>query len=108
MSASKRDPGLQPERTSMSWLRTHMLSMGVGLLLVKLGESEGTSLQIIGAILVIVAFSGVFYSKLRFTKLLNVNDPVEHRDVIAKKALSVIIALSALAFSVNLVSRLFV
>jgi hypothetical protein len=92
----------------MSWLRTQLLSLGVGLLLVKLGEGDGLSLQFIGAILVITAICGVFYSRLRFTKLLKVNEPVEHLDINAKRVLSVIIALSALAFSVNLVSRLFV
>ncbi|SDC07297.1 Uncharacterized membrane protein YidH, DUF202 family [Raineyella antarctica] len=47
------DPGLQPERTQLAWVRTTLSFMAVGLLALRLGVTAGIDVSAI--ILVIVA-----------------------------------------------------
>lgn len=108
MKNNQRDPGLQPERTSMSWLRTHMLILGVGALLTRMGKhSDNLLLLINGVALLICAFIGLYYSRKRFTELLRYDEAVEERDIRAKKMLSVLIALSALIYAITSLVRYF-
>lgn len=106
MKNGQRDPGLQPERTSMSWLRTHMLILGVGVLLTRMGKhSDNLLLLINGVVLLICALIGLYYSRKRFTQLLKYDEAVEERDIRAKKMLSVLIVISALIYATTSLTR---
>jgi uncharacterized membrane protein YidH (DUF202 family) len=108
MKNNERDPGLQPERTSMSWLRTHMLMFGLGALLTRVGKhGDNLLLMVNGFILLAFAFIGLYYSRKRFTQLLRYDEAVEDREIRAKKILSAVIAVSALIYAASILFRYF-
>jgi len=105
MKAS-RDPGLQPERTSLAWLRTHMVLFGVALLLLKVSancSSLALLLNATGIILFVTCCS--FYSRRRFTSLFNRSAAVGNHEAHIKKCLSLIIFISAMLYAALSVLR---
>ncbi len=65
-----RDPGLQPERTSMSWLRTQLVLFGMGLVIFKISEINGyNGIAIMGVIAMVFAVCCNLYTQKRFNKL---------------------------------------
>jgi len=108
MKKKKRDEGLQPERTSMSWLRTHMITFGIGILLTKIGGYNNNILiELNGAALILVAFVGLFYSRLRFTQHFKCDEAVERWEITVKIGLSFAVAFSAIVYAITSLIRFF-
>ena len=49
-----RDPGLQPQRTALAWVRTALGAAGTGGLLLKAGVNTGSPITVGAAILALV------------------------------------------------------
>ncbi|WP_413283493.1 DUF202 domain-containing protein [Vibrio sp. MA40-2] len=106
MKEHERDPGLQPERTSMSWMRTHMLSLGLGALMLRIGGSnESLIVQINGAFLLLATLLGIYYSRRRFSQSLDLNHAVKNKDIDTKRILAFTIALSAFTCAIESLAR---
>lgn len=100
----RRDPGLQPERTSMSWLRTQLLMFGTGALMFKVGMLSGSvTSQIFGVILLIFAVLYSYYIRKRFTQRFNDNTAVTLSEFHIKRLTSLLIGCAALAYFSSLV-----
>lgn len=107
MKQNQEGPGLQPERTSMSWFRTVLLMIGNGLLLLLVGQRHNYSmLMIIGSIMLCCAIIITFYNKQRFTQLFSDHMTVGYHEILVKKALSAMIAIAAFTFGTYLLSKL--
>ncbi|MGF1739151.1 DUF202 domain-containing protein [Photobacterium satsumensis] len=98
-----KDPGLQPERTAMSWLRTQLVLFTIGLLFLKVTQqSVITSLPVMGVIALLSAILGMFYCRYRFTQIFDNNTTVSAKEYWVKSYLSVLIALIAIGYFVYL------
>jgi len=92
MSSHERDPGLQPERTMMSWLRTHLLLIWIGLLLVKLGHYHSvTGLYLVGVLMLITSLAGLPYNRKRFSRPFSDHMAVGYPEILVKRILSVVV-----------------
>lgn len=107
MKNKQRDPGLQPERTSLAWLRTHMVLFALGLLLLRISDRGDSGILQFNAIL-LICFSLFFsyYSQRRFTTILNFETIVGRYEVIIKKLLSLIMFVTAMGYVISLMLRL--
>lgn len=96
-----RDPGLQPERTSMSWLRTQLVLFALGLLLFKIADNQGvTSISIAGIIAMSFAICCSFYTRKRFGKLFTDTSVMKATEQNIKKMLSAIVCLISIGYAV--------
>ncbi len=94
-----RDPGLQPERTSMSWLRTQLVFFGMGLLFFKIAEGRGViSITLIGLITMVFAIYCSLYTQNRFNKLFTNASALKAQEQIIKKVMSGITCLLSLCY----------
>ncbi|MDV7103723.1 DUF202 domain-containing protein [Vibrio sp. TH_r3] len=106
MNNSERDPGLQPERTSMSWMRTHFLSLGIGALMIRIGGSnDSLVVQLNGGVLLLATLFAIYYSRRRFKQTLDLNHAVKNKDIDTKRILAFTIALCALTCAVESIVR---
>lgn len=102
-----RDPGLQPERTSISWLRTQLLMFGTGALMFKVGLVRSAFiLEVFGATLLIFAIIYSYYIRKRFAQLFNDNNAVSLSEFQIKRLTSVIICFASLAYLISLLSKI--
>ncbi|WEM41196.1 DUF202 domain-containing protein [Photobacterium sp. DA100] len=93
------DPGLQPERTAMSWLRTQLVLFALGLLFLKVTEhSHFIALPIMGFITMLLAILASLYSRYRFTQVFENNMTVSANECWIKQSLSLLIALLAIGY----------
>lgn len=94
-----RDPGLQPERTAMSWLRTQLVLFALGVACFKVAAGQ---LQLVVALLGIITMATsiltTFYKRARFRQLFHDTMAVGHREYNIKRALSILNVLLAGAF----------
>jgi len=94
-SAPVRDPGLQGERTALSWSRTCLALAVNGLLALRNGwQSDATALTVTGIILMLVAAAFVIYGNLRGRALAGNG---RHHERMPQAAPSVPLGLLALA-----------
>ncbi|MGF1724778.1 DUF202 domain-containing protein [Photobacterium nomapromontoriensis] len=87
-----RDPGLQPERTEMSWLRTELVMCVVGIALIRVGIlTHSLWLTAVGILFITFAVTLTYYSHIRFTQRFSNAIAVTPREVNVKRLLSTII-----------------
>lgn len=95
----KRDPGLQPERTSLSWLRTQLVLFGVGLAEVVLLDIHGLSwLALIAIFSVTLALIGSGYFHYRFSGFFRHSQAVAAQEYWVKMAVSAIVGILAACY----------
>lgn len=84
-----RDPGLQPERTEMSWLRTELVMCVVGIALMRVGIfTHSLLLTAVGIIVITFAVTLTYYSHIRFTQRFTNAMAVTPRETVVKCLLS--------------------
>ncbi|TDR75790.1 uncharacterized protein DUF202 [Photobacterium lutimaris] len=94
---------MQPERTTMSWLRTQLVLFALGLLFLKVTQqSDITVLPAIGVITMLSAILGTFYCRYRFTQIFDNDMTVSAKECWVKSYLSLLIALIATGYFVYL------
>jgi len=99
MSDSRRDIGLQIERTSLSWLRTFLVMVIMSVLLLKVSYHDHNIMLLLNAILVLCFFGYLWrYRKKRFSILFYHKATVNDHDATVKKGLSVVIFVTALIY----------
>ncbi|MHA7985977.1 DUF202 domain-containing protein [Rathayibacter sp. CAU 1779] len=90
-----RDPGLQGERTALSWSRTSLALAVNGLLALRNGWQDGAvPLTVTGVVLIVVAAAFVLYGNLRGRSLAGNG---RHHDRMPQAAPTIPLALLALA-----------
>lgn len=104
------DPGLQPERTSLSWYRTLFLIVGVSMLFLRLGLVKDDLILIAGSVMLLLSNIGIcVYAYQR--NLVDINNAklTSYGSVIVKQIICFAIIFSALIFGfsilVNLISK---
>lgn len=96
------DPGLQPERTSLSWSRTSFVIIGVSILFFRLGMNKRDATLITGSIVLLLSNFGIYiYAYKR--NLLNTKNATltSNSSVIVKRIMCFAIVFSAFVFSIS-------
>ncbi len=98
-----REPGLQPERTSMSWLRTQLLLFIIGVLIVKTSTHMNyQGLAIFGGGAILISLSVFLYVRMRFVKNIVNYKSVGVIDCLVKFFLSIFISFLSTLYLIQL------
>lgn len=104
----KRDVGLQPERTSMAWLRTQLLIFAIGVFLVKVGKDNELILILASGLL--MSCNAVFltyYINRRFKQGFNSEEAVSLYEYRIKLITTLIVSIGALMYGMSRLITLF-
>jgi len=102
-----RDIGLQPERTALSWLRTQMVIIGLGMIKIKVGLNSGAlSLIIAGVLLIVTSFCIYLFTRMRFIKLFNNMVAISKVEFVLKVITSTALVIASLSYIIFLMSQL--
>lgn len=102
------DPGLQPERTSLSWYRTLFLILGVSMLFLRLGLVKDNLILIAASIVLLLSNLGIcFYAYQRNLMDINSVGLTSYGSVVVKKLICFAIIFSAIAFVLSILSNNF-
>lgn len=94
----ERDPGLQPERTALSWQRTAFSSLVLALVTVRSGYHQGSLLLTsLGCASVIFAVMMIALSRWRQQVIVLDRPPVSRVSRCAKRLICLSLFLNALA-----------
>lgn len=90
-----RDPGLQPERTALSWSRTGLLALLVAALLGRAGTPAASVIEL-ALILLLVPMAGLFlYRGFR----IPCGGNTEHDDIAERRSLLLLVSLGIAALA---------
>lgn len=96
----------QAERTSLSWLRTYLVSFVFGVLLLKIYKhSHNAILGVTGIFILFLTIYLTHYTYQRFSHFADIKLIVSAKDVIIKKLLSATIFISAFSYQVYSLTR---
>lgn len=103
-----RDPGLQPERTALSWQRTAFSSLVLALVTARAGFSQGDiMLTVLGSASTLFSLFLVFIS-LRRQRVIRYDTELTSRNaVVFKRLMCLALGLNALAITLHNVINLF-
>ncbi|RKR07622.1 uncharacterized protein DUF202 [Kushneria sinocarnis] len=104
---STRDPGLQPERTGLSWSRTAFLLLLNSALITRAGfEHHDTLLTVLG--ITLLASTGAMYAwaGLRLHVITTTRQPVSPLSTWAMRLTTAVVSLAALGVCGDIVHQL--
>jgi len=103
-----RDPGLQPERTALSWHRTAFSSLVLALVTTRAGFSQGDfMLTVLGSIATLFSLFLVFISLRRQRVMRYDIELTSRKAVVSKRLICLALGLNALAITLHNVVNLF-
>jgi len=104
----ERDPGLQPERTALSWHRTAFSSLVLALLIMRSGLVHDDRVCLtLGSIAAIFSLGLVFSAFHRHNTLSRENHLLSSSSLILKGLVCSVLGLNALALMLHSLPRLF-
>jgi uncharacterized membrane protein YidH (DUF202 family) len=96
-----RDPGLQPERTAMAWLRTQLLLFVISALVFRISEQNNLHwLTAISVITMLFSALSTQYVRKRFENIIVQSNLIGGLEVVIKKVLSFMVIILACAYLV--------
>ncbi|MGQ3663788.1 DUF202 domain-containing protein [Citrobacter braakii] len=97
-----RDPGLQPERTAMSWHRTAFSALVLALLTTRTGFSqEDTVLVAMGSLSTLICLTLVFISLQRQQLIILDINLTHHKNMLSKLLICAALGINALAVALH-------
>jgi len=96
------DPGLQPERTSLSWLRTFFVLSGIILIFFRLGLVEDDPILLTGSIILLFSTCSTYaYAYKRSLMDTEFTQLTSKGAVMIKQIIALSVLCSALIFAVS-------
>lgn len=101
------DPGLQPERTSLSWLRTFFVLMGIILIFSRVGLVEDNPVLLIGSVILLFSTCSAYaYAHKRSLMDIELTQLTSRGAVLIKQVIALSVLFSATIFAISAVTEL--
>jgi hypothetical protein len=108
MALRSRDPGLQPERTALSWHRTAFSSLILALVTVRSGFSNGdVILAVVGTFSTLFAMALVLVSLRRQWVMVRKTELISSQAIAQKRLFCMALGINAMAVTLHSLSSLF-
>nr|WP_086939287.1 DUF202 domain-containing protein [Thaumasiovibrio occultus] len=107
-STFSKDPGLQPERTQLSWFRTLLLLLGAGALVLRLGWKAQDYLLGLSGVSLITTACVIYVVIARPLPIYPAQQqtPVRHLSTALKRWVSAVITVSGIVCSLYFLTEL--